>query len=766
MINRIQLLRNIGQFDNVSVGARLPFSRIVLIYAENGRGKTTITATLRSLASGDPLPLSERRRLSAQHPAHAVIECAGGPAPAVFQNGSWDRTLANVAFFDEAFVDENIYSGLAVTPEHRQNLHELMLGARGVKLQQDLDQHVRRIETHNAELRRLQAAIPSTELGPFSLDEFCTLQVEADVDAGILELERKVAAVQDLDPIRQTQDFDALSLPDFDLELITSRLRSNLSTLDAAAAERVREHLASLGGGAEAWLSEGLRHVHPPSESAAACPFCLQALASSTLVDHYRAYFSQEYLQLRTSVTDTLVAVNRSHAGDVPAAFERAVRMAVERRQFWVRFCEVPEVALDTAAIAGTWRVARDGVVALLQQKVAAPTESIELSPRLVNALATYAAQRARVAALSNGLQQANARIKLVRDGAAAGNIAALESALARLKAVKARHTASIALLCDRYSKEKTAKAQTAALREQAKAAVEQYRTTVLPTYKNSVNEYLQRFNASFLIESISPVTSRGGAACNYTVLVDRRPVAVSGATSQPGAPSFRNTLSAGDRNTLALAFFFTALDQDPELATKTVVVDDPVSSLDEQRSFTTSQEVRRLAERVAQVVVLSHDKRFLARIWDGAIGRMTPTTLQIVRDGLGSTLAEWNVRGDATTEYDRRHSMLREFLESGRGDPREVARAIRPVLEGFERVAHPEHFPPGSMLGPFLGACEQRVGTPSEILSANDIATLRAILEYANRFHHDANPAWETETPNDGELRGFALRALGFVRR
>jgi len=64
MINRLRLLRNIGQFDSVDAGANFPLSRYVVIYAENGRGKTTLTAILRSLASGDHIPIVERRRLA------------------------------------------------------------------------------------------------------------------------------------------------------------------------------------------------------------------------------------------------------------------------------------------------------------------------------------------------------------------------------------------------------------------------------------------------------------------------------------------------------------------------------------------------------------------------------------------------------------------------------------------------------------------------------------------------------------------------------
>ncbi len=83
--------------------------------------------------------------------------------------------------------------------------------------------------------------------------------------------------------------------------------------------------------------------------------------------------------------------------------------------------------------------------------------------------------------------------------------------------------------------------------------------------------------------------------------------------------PSFRNTLSAGDRNTLALAFFFASLDRDPALADKIVVIDDPMTSLDEHRSLTTVHEMRQLHDRVSQMIVLSHSKPFLLGVWNDA---------------------------------------------------------------------------------------------------------------------------------------------------
>ena len=121
----------------------------------------------------------------------------------------------------------------------------------------------------------------------------------------------------------------------------------------------------------------------------------------------------------------------------------------------------------------------------------------------------------------------------------------------------------------------------------------------------------------------------------------------------------------------------------------------------------------------------------------------------------------------DCITEHDRNHAMVLKYIQhSEQEDERVVAAALRPILESFVRVAYPENFPPGSLLGPFLGICEQREGTPEQILTPQDRTELRHLLDYANRFHHDTNAAWQTVIINDQELLDFANRTLAFAKK
>jgi wobble nucleotide-excising tRNase len=205
VISRVQLLRNTGRFDSVASAPSFTLEPLTVVYAENGRGKTTLTAILRSLQTGDPVPIAERRRFAAAHDPHIVIECAGGPSPAIFQNNAWNRHLPEILIFDEIFIDQNVCSGLEVEPNHRQSLHELILGSQAVTLARELQQHVKALETQNADLRIRSGAIPASVRGPFGLDEFCALSSEGEVDTAIEQAERSLAAARELAHVWGTQ---------------------------------------------------------------------------------------------------------------------------------------------------------------------------------------------------------------------------------------------------------------------------------------------------------------------------------------------------------------------------------------------------------------------------------------------------------------------------------------------------------------------------------------------------------------------------------
>ena len=118
--------------------------------------------------------------------------------------------------------------------------------------------------------------------------------------------------------------------------------------------------------------------------------------------------------------------------------------------------------------------------------------------------------------------------------------------------------------------------------------------------------------------------------------LINNTPVDLGDTDTPLDRPSFRNTLSSGDRSTLALAFFLAQLHHDPNKAAKLVVFDDPFNSQDSFRKDCTVQKIKKCGEECAQFVVLSRDQRFLKRVWDRLQGAHSAERkcLELVRIG------------------------------------------------------------------------------------------------------------------------------------
>lgn len=766
MIDRFQLIQNIGSFDSFAAPSGQYFSPFTFIYAENGRGKTTLSAILRSLATGDPTYINGRERFGSTYSPHVVVPINQGQSTAVFQNSNWSMTYPDILIFDDFFVHENVHSGLLVEPGHRQNLHELIIGRKGVSLARQVEELTKKIAGLQRTIREKEEQITPEFRGSLSIDQFCSLTKIPDIDTAIKDAERRVAALRESDAVGSTPIFESLTLPDIDTSSIEELLSRGLPELDAAAIAAVHEHLSSLGQSSEAWVSQGVRYLEKPGISDF-CPFCGQEISASTLIDHYRVYFGQAYSDHKRNIDEAHSALVQDLGGDSLANFQRQLEVARERHRFWRRFIELPNLDLDSERIAQSWQDARDVVISCLGQKTASPLECIVLDDGARSKLAGYTTIAEEVISVGQALQDRNTDINRLKTEAQEGDLSAAKVDLGCLMATKSRFSNEVQQLCSDYLAVKEDKELAEQQKASARKRLDQHREEVIPRYQTGINELLRKFNADFRIVEVQAVNPRGRPSSTYCLEINNHRVPVDGSEPPSGSPAFQNTLSSGDRNTLALAFFFAWLSQEPNLSSVVVVIDDPVSSLDDARIVATAQEIRELEGRTMQTIVLSHSKQLLCAIWQHA-DHSRCTALVVRRSPSGSTITSWDIHEETITEYDRRHALLRDYDRGTSSDARQVAQSLRPVLEGFLRVACPEYYVPGTHLGTFVERARQSLNDPSPILSTQDLTELEQIKEYANRFHHDTNPAWDTEVANINEtqLRGFMQRVLAFACR
>jgi wobble nucleotide-excising tRNase len=271
------------------------------------------------------------------------------------------------------------------------------------------------------------------------------------------------------------------------------------------------------------------------------------------------------------------------------------------------------------------------------------------------------------------------------------------------------------------------------------------------------VNEILARIGAGFKLRTVKVEYTGRTPRAAYTFEI--RGVEVEPGTDRTaaGAPCFRNTLSAGDRNTLALAFFIAQLKNRADLADLIVVFDDPFTSLDNSRRHWTCCTIRKIAETAKQVIVLSHSLEFLKSVAERCAAADL-RTMQIVRQNqVDSHIIDLDLNDATASQVEKDVIQLRGFLMGDHNDMPPTIRCVRPVIENHMRKMAPDDVPPGNgWLGTFLGDIQRAdAASPLAVFKPmyDDLDNLNS---YTSPYAHDSGecpPIVDTELMAHVEL-------------
>jgi wobble nucleotide-excising tRNase len=148
----------------------------------------------------------------------------------------------------------------------------------------------------------------------------------------------------------------------------------------------------------------------------------------------------------------------------------------------------------------------------------------------------------------------------------------------------------------------------------------------------------------------------------------------------------------------LAFAFFVASTLADPKLKDRIVVIDDPMCSLDLNRKQHTRTVLKQIHAEASQTVVLAHDLYFIRDIRDALIAQDSTAQIaifQLHHSPNGYTdFGKIDVDRDCESPYYRHHRLLSDFVSNGFGDHAHIAKAIRPLLEGYLHRRFPNLIP------------------------------------------------------------------------
>lgn len=754
-IQRIISIKNIGRFLNAAATGDVTFRRYNLIFAENGRGKTTLCAILRSLLSGEPAHIRGRATLGQPGAPQAVIRLDGSNA--TFAHDRWDRTLPQLAIFDSTYVSDNVYAGETVATDQRRSLYRTIIGSEGVALARRMEELDGQIRSKNTEIREARAEVQRHVPASVTLDDFLAFPEDPAIDEKITAKEQELAAVRQAARIRDRQAFRAIDLPRLP-DGIPELLARTLEGVAADAERQVNQHVAAhrMRRNGERWLAEGLPYIQDDDT----CPFCGQGLEDISLIAAYKAYFSDTYNALRSETTAMIAAVEEAIGDASIALVDRTLEQNETTAEFWEQYCDfIRPVLPDRESTAAVLRSLRDAALALLRRKAGAPLEPVVPDNDFSEASNSYQTLADAVGGYNERVTAANTRIAAKKQQTESANTQQVQNELTRLVAQKTRHMTAVQADCAAYSARLTEKTTLDSQKALTREDLDAHTARVIERYAQSIKTYLERINAGFTITTPRHSYQGGVPSTSYQIVINDVAIDLGDADTPLDQPSFRNTLSAGDRSTLALAFFLAELEHDPDRASKIVVFDDPFSSQDSFRRNHTAYQLKKCGEHCAQIFVLSHDPFFLKHVWDKlpTAGRKA---LQLGRVGERNTsIGEWDIERAVQAQYRAFLAVLHAYHAGREGDPRDVIQKIRPVLEGYCRNLFPTQFSDADMLGDMIARI--RGGGDAHPL-ADVLEHLQELNEYCRRYHHAENPGGAaTETIDDAELQNYVKRTL-----
>ena len=753
MLKKLVTIKNVGRFKGFKAIGDVELKRHSLLYAENGRGKTTICTILRSLQSGVGAHVIGRTTLGSIDAPEITI--LSDDSTLIFKNGSWNQPLPNIAIFDSTFVSENVFSGNLVSIDHKRNLYRVIVGKDGVVLAKAIESLDAASRAKAAEIREKAAPI-QPHLRGMTLGIFLGLEQDAEVDEKLRDKEIEREAIRQAEPIRTRAALSTLTMPALPVgiaELLGRTVEGIAEDAETQVMAQIETHAMHNRG--QAWLSEGIGYLRNNR-----CPFCSQALAPATvLISAYRAFFSQRYSELRRAIAAMRTSLDDALGERQIASFERTVEQNVGGVEFWSRFCEIVAPAPLDGAGEGL-RALRNAAASLLNRKAAAPLEAVPLDDAFTDAAAQLAMLAAAATTYNRAVNAANALIAAKKAATGTADIRNIEATLASFRLIKKRYEPEVKSACEEYQ---TAVSEKGKIEEQKTAVKDEladYTKTVLGKYEQTINRLLSAFHAGFSITKTKHGYPGGIASSTYQILINSTPVELGDDRTPLDRPSFRNTLSSGDRSTLALAFFLAQLEHDPDKASKIVVFDDPFNSQDSFRKDHTVRKIRDCGEMCAQVIVFSHELHFLKRIWGRLQNKPAERKcLELKRIGLYNTaIVEWDIEAATQSAYHADRRTLTDFYHHGIGEPRDVVQKIRPILETYTKVLAGGTVAETDTLGVIVGKI-RTVGLTHLLYPLCD--GLEDLNTYTRRYHHGESLQAATEPIADGELHGYVGRTL-----
>jgi len=765
MIRKILKIQNVGLLQNATSSGAVELSQVTAIYAENGRGKSTLASIMRSCQLNDSGRLNARKTIDVTNSPEITFLLREGNQ-VEFKDNVWSGPKPNIVVFDSEFVEQNVYSGFEIRPDQRQSLLEFALGDQTVQLKQRVDQLTQDIEIQTNKRTQAEKALVGYA-SPYKVSDFIELQELPDVQQQIEIIQKRIEAAKNSQQLISRKQPSQISLIEFDFESAFLLLNKQINDLEKEAESVVKSHLSKHPSeGFEDWIGEGESYLNSSH-----CPFCGQDLSELELIRAYQSYFNKAYIELKSDVVllEKEIKTNLSDAKIDSIVSNSNTNSALI--EAWKDQFEITAPSLNQQVLRNNLSQLRERLLLLVSNK--------RLSPlTIIGSDSDLEFVTNKITSINEIINNYNLEIKVqentisdFKKKISVDNVNNLQIELAKLEASQRRQQPSVISLVSEYQSADEERKRLDTEKTNLRNQLDTLMNSTLNEYQASINEYLRSFGAEFVIEKLKPnYAGSRKPRTDYGLALRKKSVKLGSRADLSNCHSFATTLSEADKRTLAFAFFVSKLKADPNIADTIVVFDDPVSSLDRNRRHQSVKLIASLARECKQMLVLSHDAYFVRELREKLENNyQTPISVKVLTlkrvQNDYSAFSSCDIDDICASDYYRHYRLLVDYVNgSSTADMRDIAKTIRPLLEGYYHRRFPGIIPRNRMLGDIITFVSSATPPDPLVYLQPSLPELREVNDYAKQFHHDTNPEYENVLVVDVELRSFADRALKII--
>lgn len=663
LIKKIVTIKNTGKFRACSPKG-IQLNKFTIIYSENGRGKTTLSNIFRSLHEQNGELIVGRKTIGGV--GEQVVDLLSEDGMLSFKGNKWiSKPAFDIEIFDASFVSQNVYSRHIIEHDQKKQLYLFTIGKQGGEMADRLLAFDDELKKENAERKEIERELLQGVHGVLSANDFIELPPKADIDEEIPKQRQILHSLEKQSEIKMKPNCSQVTLPTFDKSKFLSNISGvNLQQLLNNAEDLTKQHIKQhLDPNGEKWLEYGVAKITDEER----CPFCNQELNDVTLIKAFKTYFSDEYKKVIHTVNLLETAFAKTFAIDSLLALQKQVHKNIELVTYWKTYTSIDEPQpLELDCIQKVWSDFTACIKTLIKEKKQAPLEQVDVPVEKLTIIDQYLLVLEDLAVYNRAIDKIINIIEAQKALVDNIKIQDVKNKLIYYSNVKLRYNDEKIELIEKYKRILSSIKTLEVSKGEIRTSLNTYTKEIFSKYEQQINRHLLHCGASFKISDYKSSFLGGKPSSNFILNINNAAVELGNEKSPISTPSFKNTLSEGDKSSMAFAFFLAKLESDPEISKKVIIFDDPISSLDNHRKSYTADQVMKFSTIAKQVIVLTHDTYFARALWGKFSDKKTLLTqLCIKREGLHDSIIDtWDIDAETRSDYYQLFSTLADFLE------------------------------------------------------------------------------------------------------